>query len=144
MSFEVRGRCETPSYFFVYVASSFLSTCLRSKPLLACGQRALRAYVEIGVRLFVQARYPHVNRAKLPCSCICPLSLGAFVLLLRSLEKVCSGKIVIPKERSDCGNLPFILLKNWHSDQKMCIFVVSSGIKNHKTDILKVFFAVLI
>ena len=48
-------------------------------------------------------------------------------------------KIVIPKERSDCGNLPFILLKNWHSDQKMRIFVVSSGIKNHKTDILKVF-----
>ena len=43
--------------------------------------------------------------------------------LLRSLERGCSGKIVIPKERSDCGNLPFILLKNWHSDQKIVTFV---------------------
>ena len=56
MSFEVRGRCETPSYFFIDVASFFLSTCLRSKPLLACGQSALRAYVAIAETLFVQAQ----------------------------------------------------------------------------------------
>ena len=62
-----------------------LSTCLRSKPLLARGQRALRAYNDIGECLFVQARQPFANIVKLLCSYLCPLSLGAFALLLRSL-----------------------------------------------------------
>ena len=85
MSFEVRGRCETPSYFFVYLRVSLLSTCLRSKPLLACGQRALRAYNDIGEWPFVQARQPFANIVKLLGSYLCPLTLGAFALLLRSL-----------------------------------------------------------
>ena len=51
-----------------------LSTCLRSKPLLARGQRALRAYDVIGEWLFVQARQPIANIAKLLCSFLCPLA----------------------------------------------------------------------
>ena len=93
MNFEVRGRWETPSYFFVYVANFFLSTCLRSKPLLARGQRALRAYNDIGEWLFVRARQPFANIVKLLCSFLCPLSLGAFALLLRSLVRECGGKV---------------------------------------------------
>ena len=73
------------SPIFIYVASPFLSTCLRSKPLLARGQSALRAYNDIGECLFVQARQPFANIVKLLCSFLCPLSLGAFALLLRSL-----------------------------------------------------------
>ena len=39
MSSEVRGRCETPSYFFVYVASFLLSACCASADLslFGCG-----------------------------------------------------------------------------------------------------------
>ena len=70
---------------FCLFASFFLSTCLCSKPLLARGQRALRAYNDIGEWLFVQARQPFANIVKLLCSYLCPFSLGAFVLLLRSL-----------------------------------------------------------
>ena len=78
---------KTPARFFVDVATSLklLSTCSRSKPLLARGQRALRAYVAIGESLFVQARQSFANIAKLLCSYLFPLSLGAFALLLRSL-----------------------------------------------------------
>ena len=34
--------------FFVYAPPKLLSTCLRSNPLLVCGQMALRAYNDIG------------------------------------------------------------------------------------------------
>ena len=88
MSFGVGDSRETLAYFFCLFASLFLSTCLRSKPLLACGQRALRAYVAIVEPLFVQARYLLANPAKLLCSFLCPSALGAFVLLLRSLERI--------------------------------------------------------
>ena len=36
----------------------------------------------------MQARQPFANIVKLLCSFLCPLSLGAFALLLRSLERV--------------------------------------------------------
>ena len=83
MSFGAGDNREILACFYLRV--SLLSTCLRSNPLLACVQRALRAYVAIGDGLFGQARQPIANIAKLLCSCLCPLTLGAFVLLLRSL-----------------------------------------------------------
>ena len=92
MSPEVGDSRETLAYFLFMLRALLLSTCLRSKPLLARGQRALRAYNAIGECLFVQARQPFANIVKLLCSFLCPLSLGAFALLLRSLEKVCSEK----------------------------------------------------
>ena len=85
MSPEVGDNREILAYFLSMLRALLLSTCLRSKPLLACGQRALRAYNDIGESLFVQARQPFANIVKLLCSFLCPLSLGAFVLLLRSL-----------------------------------------------------------
>ena len=90
MTSEVGDSRETLAYFLSIRKPSILSTCLRSKPLLACGQRALRAYVAIVEPLFVQARYLLNNFAKLLCSFLCPLSLGAFVLLLRSLVEECA------------------------------------------------------
>ena len=88
MSPEVGDNREILAYFFIYVQALLLSTSLRSKPLLARGQRALRAYNDIGECLFVQARQPFANIVKLLCSFLCPLSLGAFVLLLRSLVRI--------------------------------------------------------
>ena len=105
MSPEVRGRCETPSYFLFMLQALLLSTCLRSKPLLACGQRALRAYNDIGECLFVQARQPFANIAKLLCSFLCPLLLGAFALLLRSLVE-------------EIGILFYLLLAMSHEDRR--------------------------
>ena len=87
MSPEVGDSWETLAYFLFMLRALLLSTCLRSKPLLARGQRALRAYVAIDEPLFVQARQPFANIVKLLCSYLCPLTLGAFVLLLRSLVK---------------------------------------------------------
>ena len=49
------------------------------------GKVLLRAYNDIGECLFVQARQLFANIVKLLCSFLCPLSLGAFALLLRSL-----------------------------------------------------------
>ena len=68
MSFEVGDSRDDSRLFFISVRVSFLSTCLRSKPLLACGQRALRAYAAIVEWLFVQAQYPLAYLAKLLCS----------------------------------------------------------------------------
>ena len=85
MSPEVGDSRETLAYFLSMLRALLLSTCLRSKPLLARGQRALRAYNDIGESLFVQARQPFANIVKLLRSFLCPLSIGAFVLLLRSL-----------------------------------------------------------
>jgi hypothetical protein len=92
MSPEVGDNREILAYFLFMLQASLLSTCLRSKPLLARGQRALRAYNDIGECLFVQARQPFANIVKLLCSYLCPLTLGAFALLLRSLvEWVTNG-----------------------------------------------------
>ena len=83
MSFGAGDNREILACFYLRV--SLLSTCLRSNPLLDCVQRALRAYVAIVAPLFVQARYLLDNLDKLLRSYLCPPSLGAFVLLLRSL-----------------------------------------------------------
>ena len=88
MSPEVGDNREILAYFLFMLQALLLSTCLRSKPLLARWQRALRAYNDIGEWLFVQARQPFANIVKLLCSYLCPLSLGAFALLLRSLVRI--------------------------------------------------------
>ena len=93
MSPEVGDNREILAYFCFMLRALLLSTCLRSKPLLARGQRAIPAYNDIGEWPFVQARQPFANIAKLLCSYLCPLSLGAFVLLLRSLVEVVVGKV---------------------------------------------------
>ena len=85
MSPEVGDNREILAYFSFMLRALLLSTCLCSKPMLAREQRALRAYNDIGEWLFVQARQPFANIVKLLCSFLCPLSLGAFALLLRSL-----------------------------------------------------------
>ena len=57
MSFEVRGRCETPSYFFIDVASFFLSAC--------CASGDLSALSGGGVSLCdndAKSRYRQVNK----------------------------------------------------------------------------------
>ena len=92
MSPEVGDNREILAYFLFMLRALLFSTCLRSKPLLACGQRALRAYNDIGEWPFVQARQPFANIVKLLCSFLCPLTLGAFVLLLRSLVEGWLGK----------------------------------------------------
>ena len=56
MSPEVGDNREILAYFSFMLRALLLSTCLRSNPLLVCGQMALRAYNDIGKLLFVQAR----------------------------------------------------------------------------------------
>ena len=51
---EIGDSRETLAYSFC--SPKLLSPCLRSNPLLVCGQMALRAYNDIGKLLFVQAR----------------------------------------------------------------------------------------
>ena len=88
MSPEVGDSRDDSRLFLFMLQALLLSTCLRSKPLLARGQRALRAYNDIGECLFVQARQPFANIVKLLCSFLCPLSLGAFALLLPPLVRI--------------------------------------------------------
>ena len=85
MSPEVGDNREILAYFcFMLQALSFQPAYAASLCSLV-GKWALRAYNDIGEWPFVQARQPFANIVKLLYSFLCPLSLGAFVLLLRSL-----------------------------------------------------------